>query len=99
MEFLVRGQLLTHPAHEISPEVIVLERRYARELLHRGALRRIWRVPGTTGHLALYEARDASELHGLLGGLPLFPHLSMTVEPLAVHPLEGPPAGFQEVQP
>jgi muconolactone D-isomerase len=99
MEFLVRAEFRGHRPHDIPPEAIALERLYGRELLKQGALRRIWRVPGSTNHWALYAARDASALHGLLEGLPLFAHLELTVEPLAVHPLEESPEGFQEVQP
>lgn len=45
-------------------------------------------MPGTTGTVGLYEAADATELHDALASLPMFPWMTITVEPLATHPQE-----------
>jgi muconolactone D-isomerase len=39
--------------------------------------------------VSLYRAADATQLHELIGSLPLFPWLEVSVEALATHPLEG----------
>jgi muconolactone D-isomerase len=40
-------------------------------------------------HVAIWEAEDATKLHELLTGLPLYPWISSEVSALAVHPLEA----------
>lgn len=95
MEFLVR--MANHfPAEEASrrEELRVAERRRAMELREQGLLVKLWRLPGTTTALGLWEAPDATTLHEALTSLPQFPWLDITVEPLATHPQEvaSPPA-------
>jgi len=58
-----------------------------RELIAAGSIRSIWRIPGGLRNVGIWEAADATELHGLLESLPLFPWLSAEVTPLAKHPL------------
>lgn len=91
MEFLVRIAVNLPP--DIDPEersrLLEAETARGRELLASGSLRRIWRVPGRTANVSLYDVADATELHGLLSSLPLWPWLDITVEPLAEHPLSG----------
>jgi muconolactone D-isomerase len=70
-------------------ELLAAEAQRGRELMDAGPLRRIWRVPGRTANVSLYEAADATELHGLVSSLPLWPWMNIRVEPLAVHPLEA----------
>ena len=102
MEFLVRAQV-TIPA-DMTPEerarLTALETVRGRELIAIGKLRRIWRVPGRWANIALYEAIDATEVHALVTSLPLWPWMDVSVEALAIHPLEagdsGPP-GEDEV--
>jgi muconolactone D-isomerase len=55
----------------------------------RGIIQRIWRVPGTTSNVGLWHAADATELDGLIRGLPAFRHMAVGVEPLALHYLEA----------
>lgn len=91
MEFLVR--IAVNLPSDIDPEerarLLAAETARGRELLASGSLRRIWRVPGRTANVSLYDVADATELHGLLSSLPLFPYLDITVEPLAEHPLSA----------
>lgn len=91
MEFLVRSD--TRQPDTMSVEEFgslrSAERARAIELHDAGVLRRIWRLPGRQSALALYEVRDATELHDVLTSLPLFPHMTVTVEALAQHPMEA----------
>lgn len=66
------------------------ERARGRELIDRGVLKRIWRIPGRLSNYSLYEVQDATILHDLLSSLPLWPWTTMNVEALATHPLEAP---------
>jgi muconolactone D-isomerase len=50
---------------------------------------RIWRIPGRTANVGIWEAPDATALHDLVSSLPLFPWLDVTVTPLARHYLEA----------
>ena len=65
------------------------ERERAMELRAEGVLRKLWRTPGSTGTVALYECRDATHLHEALSSLPMFPWLEVSIEPLADHPQEA----------
>ena len=90
MEFLVRIEVRL-PADMPDVERSDLA---ARELARGNALRdagtivRIWRIPGRYANVAVWKADDATDLHGLLTSLPLFPWLDIDVKPLALHPLE-----------
>ncbi len=90
MEFLVRtvNNLPPDTPPERREELRRAERARAKELREAGILKRLWRVPGTTGTVGLYEAADATELHDALASLPMFPWMTITVEPLATHPQE-----------
>lgn len=91
MEFLVRTELSrsmpTDP--EEQAELWAKERAAGRELVARGVISRIWRLPGRQGNVAVMVAADATELHEALTSLPLWPYTTVTVEPLADHPLSG----------
>ncbi len=64
-----------------------------RELVAVGAIRSIWRLPGGLRNVGIWEAADATELHGLIESLPLYPWLTAEVTPLARHPLSEPEDG------
>jgi muconolactone D-isomerase len=90
MEFLVRIELdlpADFPVEE-RDSLRAAEAERGRELIAEGRLIRIWRTPGRRANVSLYDARDATELHDLLSSLPLWPWMSVRVEPLAAHPLE-----------
>jgi muconolactone D-isomerase len=91
VEFLVRAQVTIPP--DMTPDervrLTALETVRGRELIAIGKLRRIWRVPGRWANIALYEAIDATEVHALVTSLPLWPWMDVSVEALAIHPLEA----------
>jgi len=60
-----------------------------RELHAAGTIVDIWRLPGRLANVGIWEAADATELHGLIASLPLFPYLVADVEALARHPITG----------
>jgi muconolactone D-isomerase len=57
------------------------------ELAEAGTIRAIWRVPGRLANRGIWSAPDATELHVAITSLPLWPHMDVTVTPLAAHPL------------
>jgi muconolactone D-isomerase len=65
------------------------ERRVGLSYRRKGAIQRIWRVPGSTANVGVWNASDASELHTLLSDLPAFSYMRIQVEALALHYLES----------
>lgn len=63
------------------------ERARARELVDAGHLVRIWRprLPGWR-NVGLWRATDEPELRSLMASLPLFPWMSLEIQPLDPHP-------------
>ena len=92
MEFLVRIDVNLPPDMPVEQrqDLLASERKRGRELLDRGVLTRIWRIPGRLSNYSLYNVPDSTILHDLLASLPLWPWTTMHVEPLALHPLEAP---------
>jgi muconolactone D-isomerase len=70
-------------------ELAAAEREHGLALRRQGAIQRIWRLPGGLRNVGIWEARDATELHELISGLPLFPWIDADVTALARHPLEA----------
>lgn len=64
------------------------ERERALALRAAGRLVRMWRLPGRTATVSVWQAADATELHDLLTSFPLHPWLSVDVVPLARHYVE-----------
>lgn len=91
MEFLVRIEVSLPPQMpgQQRSELLEAERARGRQLRASGAIQRIWRVPGGLRNVGIWEAEDASALHELLEGLPLYPWLDAEVTALARHPLEA----------
>lgn len=90
MEFLVRIEIrLPDDFSDVRrEELISAEAARGRELLRTEVVRRIWRLPGRWANISLYDVADATQLHEVLTSLPLWPWMTVTVEPLAMHPLE-----------
>ncbi len=90
-EFLVRIEVRLPPdtPETRKRQLVEAETARGRELIEQGKLVRIWRLPGRWANISLYRCADATELHELLGSLPLSPWFEVTVEALATHPLEG----------
>jgi muconolactone D-isomerase len=91
MEFLVHIQisLPEEMGDERRDELTVAEAERAAALLAEGTIRRIWRIPGRTANVGIWEAEDASHLHAKLGSLPLSRWMDIEVEALALHPAEA----------
>ncbi len=91
MEFLVEFEI---EVPDGTPESEVSDRKRAEavaaaRLVQDGHLVRVWtrHVPGeATTVLGLYRAEGETELDGLLGALPLFEWMNVTVTPLGPHP-------------
>ena len=91
MEFLVEIQV-TLPAELSSgsrQELMGLEQVRGRELMDEGVIRRIWRIPGRTANVGIWDAANPTALHEALSSLPMFPYIDAKVTPLATHPLEA----------
>ena len=91
MEFLVQIQV-TLPAELSSAsrqELMEREQVRGRELMNEGVIRRIWRIPGRTANVGIWDAANPTALHEALSSLPMFPYIDAKVTPLATHPLEA----------
>ncbi len=71
---------------EERDDLVARERAYAQELQRSGEWRHLWRVVGEYANHSVFDVADNDRLHEVLSGLPLFPHLDITVTPLARHP-------------
>jgi muconolactone D-isomerase len=59
----------------------------AREHMANGQLRQIWRTPAQSGNWSIWDVDSATELHEIVSRLPLYRWMTVTVHPLAAHPL------------
>jgi muconolactone D-isomerase len=90
-----------------TPETEVQDRESAEavaatKLVHEGHLLRVWKRPLSTGEttvLGLYRAESETELDGLLGALPLYEWMTVTVTRLEPHPNDPAAAQERAVQP
>lgn len=62
------------------------EKAYSQELQRSGKWRHIWRIAGQYANYSVFDVTSNEELHGLLSNLPLFPYMTIRVEPLLRHP-------------
>jgi muconolactone delta-isomerase len=62
------------------------EARRTRELAGQGHLLRLWRLPGKSRALGLWNARDPAEMQAILKSLPLDPWMTVETTPLTRHP-------------
>ncbi len=91
MEFLVQIQVTLPPelSNGSRQELMLRELVRGRELMNEGVIRRIWRIPGRTANVGIWDAAEPTALHEALSSLPMFPYIDATVTPLATHPLEA----------
>jgi muconolactone D-isomerase len=91
MEFLVQIQVTLPPELSSADRQELMEREQARgrELQGEGVIRRIWRIPGRTANVGIWDAADPTALHEALSSLPMFPYIDARVTPLATHYLEA----------
>ena len=91
MEFLVHIKLKW--SDNMDPALIAKvtkeERAHAAELIKEGHLVRMWRVPCRFENWGLWRAKDATELHEIITGLPANPWMhDIDVVPLARHAVD-----------
>jgi muconolactone D-isomerase len=89
MDFLVKatptGRLLDLSADD-RDELMAGEREVATALIARGSITWMWRLPGTTTSLAVWNAESVEALDAHLRTLPVFPYNDVEVTALAAHP-------------
>lgn len=69
-----------------TTELLAREKNYSQEIQRDGRWKEIWRVAGEYANYSVFDVADHDELHTILSGLPLFPHMKIAVTPLATHP-------------
>jgi muconolactone delta-isomerase len=62
------------------------EARRAKELAGQGHLLRLWKLPGESRALGLWNARDPAEMQAILKSLPMDPWMTVETTPLTRHP-------------
>jgi muconolactone delta-isomerase len=62
------------------------EARRAKELAGQGHLLRLWRLPGPSRTLGLWNADDPAEMQAILKSLPMDPWMTVETTPLSRHP-------------
>jgi muconolactone delta-isomerase len=62
------------------------EVRRAKELAGQGHLLRLWRLPGASRALGLWNAANPAELQALVKSLPMDPWMTVETTPLSRHP-------------
>ena len=67
-------------------EFVGREKAYSQDLQRKGKWPHIWRVVGEYANFSIFDVDSNDELHQILSRLPLFPHMSIHVTPLATHP-------------
>lgn len=75
----------TLPASQ-AEEIKAREKAYSQQLQREGKWLHIWRVVGQYANVSLFEVKDNQELHEIITGLPLFPYMEISVQPLCQHP-------------
>lgn len=90
MTMLFQVSMLVRLPHDLDPATAERlkadERAYAQALQRSGKWRHLWRVAGRYANISVFDVADATELHTLLSGLPLFPFLDIEVQALCRHP-------------
>ena len=62
------------------------EARRAKELAGQGHLLRLWRLPGRSRALGLWNAGSPAEMQAMLKSLPMDPWMTVETTPLSQHP-------------
>ncbi|WP_368542100.1 muconolactone Delta-isomerase [Enterobacter soli] len=69
-----------------ADDIKAKEKAYSRQLQREGKWLHIWRVVGQYANVSIFDVADNQELHTLLTGLPLYPYMEISVQPLCAHP-------------
>ncbi|MGO4705933.1 muconolactone Delta-isomerase [Microvirga sp. 2MCAF38] len=94
MEFLVNIKLRwsENMDPDLKERVVKEERAHAADLIKQGHLVRMWRVPCRFENWGIWRAKDATELHDIITGLPANPWMhDIVVHPLARHAVDPTP--------
>ena len=67
-------------------EIKAREKAYSQRLQREGKWPHIWRVVGQYANVSIFDVADNQELHDILTGLPLYPWMEISVQPLCTHP-------------
>ena len=70
----------------VRDDLLAREKAYSHQWQRSGHWRHIWRCVGEYANLSIFAVDSNEQLHEILWGLPLFPHMQCTVTPLAGHP-------------
>lgn len=71
---------------EERADLLAREKAYSQELQRGGEWVSVWRCVGQYANLSIFDVADNERLHEILWHLPLFPHMTIEVTPLATHP-------------
>lgn len=71
---------------QVRADLVAREKAYCHELQKAGVWVHIWRCVGQYANISVFDAEDNAHLHRILWELPLFPHMTVQVTPLAQHP-------------
>ncbi|WP_136065778.1 muconolactone Delta-isomerase [Modicisalibacter radicis] len=71
---------------ERAAEIKAAEKAYAQDLQRQGKWRHLWRVAGSYANVSIFDVEDNAELQEIVGNLPLFPYMRVSVKPLCRHP-------------
>ena len=71
---------------EAAADIKAREKAYSQELQRAGKWRHLWRVSGSYANVSVFDVADNAELHDLIGSLPLFPYMDISVSALCRHP-------------
>ncbi|WP_232666565.1 muconolactone Delta-isomerase family protein [Pseudonocardia sp. TRM90224] len=67
-------------------DLLAREKTYSQQWQRSGHWRHIWRCAGQYANLSVFAVDGNQQLHEILWGLPLFPHMTIGITPLATHP-------------
>ncbi|WP_197339030.1 muconolactone Delta-isomerase [Ralstonia solanacearum] len=62
------------------------EKTRSQALQAAGKWRHLWRIAGQYANVSIFDVENADELHALVSTLPLFPYMTIDVQPLCRHP-------------
>jgi muconolactone D-isomerase len=84
----IRVQLPGEWTTEQRADLVRRETEAAVDLIHRGVLRRTFRVVGQLANASIWETDTPEELHAVLQSLPMYPFMTISVTPIIKHPVE-----------
>lgn len=91
MEFLVRARVAfpLDMDQELRHAILTAERDKGAMYRASGHLIRTWRIPGRAESISLWRVRDATDLHTIHAGLPVYPYFKFVdVVTVAEHPID-----------